>query len=62
MNYSIFRSRTFWMLAIMFVTNGYAAISGQVPGPVDVIVNLVLSTMATYFHVTPSQNYIAPTV
>lgn len=62
MNFSIFKSRTFWTLALMFVINGHAAISGQVPSGVDVIVNFVLSSAAAYFHISPSQNYPAPTV
>ena len=36
---------------LAFVVNGYAAISGQVPAGVDMIVNLVLSSLASYFHV-----------
>lgn len=62
MNYNILKSRTFWTLIVMFVVNGYAAISGQVPAGADVIINLVLTTLSTYFHVTPSQTYPAPTV
>lgn len=51
MNYSLFRSRTFWTLVLMFVVNGYAAISGHIPGNYDMIVNLVLTSLASYFHV-----------
>ncbi len=50
-------SRTFWTLVLMFVINGYAAIKGTVPGGVDVAINLMLSTLAAYFHVNPSQTY-----
>lgn len=60
MSFSIFKSKTFWTLALMFVMNGYAAVSGQIPAGVDVIVNLALSTAATYFHVNPSQAYNPP--
>ena len=51
MNYSLLRSKTFWTIVLAFVVNGYAAISGQVPAGVDMIVNLVLSSLASYFHV-----------
>lgn len=57
MNYNLLKSRTFWTLILMFAINGYAAISGQLPNGVDMIVNLVLTTAATYFHVNPSQPY-----
>lgn len=57
----LLQSRTFWSLVVLFVVNGYASISGQVPAGVDVIVNLVLTTLATYFHTNPSTTYNLPT-
>lgn len=50
MDYSLLKSRTFWTVVVMFVVNGYASISGQVPGNIDMIINLVLTTLASYFH------------
>lgn len=56
MNYSLFRSRTFWTLVFMFVVNGYAAVSGQVPGNIDLVINAVLSLLASYFHLQTGQS------
>lgn len=53
----LLKSRTFWTLVVMFVVNGYAAISKQVPANVDVIANVLLSMLASYFHTNPSQTY-----
>ena len=55
MNYSIFKSRTFWTLVFTFLYNGYAAISGQLPADVTVIVNAVVGILAGYFHVAGVQ-------
>jgi hypothetical protein len=41
--------------------NGYAAISGQVPASASVIINLLATILASYFHVNPSQSYTPPT-
>lgn len=42
-------------MVVLFLVNGYAAVSGQVPAGVDVIVNLVLTTLASYFHLSGVQ-------
>lgn len=49
-NYSLLRSRTFWLLAFMFVLNGWAAIAGQLHGPWVALVDFALTSMASYFH------------
>ena len=56
MNYNILKSRTFWLIVFAFLYNGYAAISGQLPGSVTVIVDLVFSALQTYFHVAGVSN------
>lgn len=53
----LLKSRTFWTLVVMFVVNGYAAVSKNVPANVDVIINLVLTSAGAYFHTNPSQQY-----
>lgn len=53
----LFYSRTFWTLVIMFVVNGYAAISHNVPANVDVVLNTLLTGLSAYFHLNPSQVY-----
>ncbi len=55
--YSIFLSKTFWTVVAMFVVGGGNAIVPVLPTAVQAIVMLVLSGMATYFHVNPSQPY-----
>lgn len=51
MNYDIFKSRTLWSLVFIFLYNGYAAISGQLPADVTVIINALVAVLASYFHV-----------
>ena len=51
MNYNILKSRTFWTMVLMFVVNGYASISGQVPAGTDMFINVVLTSLASYFHI-----------
>lgn len=51
MKYNFLKSRTFWTIVVMFCVNGYAAISGQIPSNVDMVVNFALSSLATYFHI-----------
>jgi hypothetical protein len=55
----IFKSRTFYTLAVMFIINGTGAIKGSIPAEYLQIVDLILSVLATYFHVNPSQDYKA---
>jgi hypothetical protein len=52
----LFKSRTFWLIVFAFVYNGYAAISGQLPGSVTVIVDAVLGTLQALFHLAGVNN------
>jgi len=61
MSYNIFKSKTFWTIAFMFVFNGFQAITGLLNPSVVVIGNGILSLIATIFHLqtglsTTSQN------
>jgi hypothetical protein len=49
-NYSILKSKTFWAIVFAFVFNGFAAISGQVPTGVTVVVDAILGALQTIFH------------
>ena len=51
LSYNLFSSRTFWVLVAVFLYNGYAAISGQLPPDVTVVVNLIFSVLGSYFHI-----------
>jgi hypothetical protein len=53
----ILKSRTVQTLVFMFVFNGFAAISGQLDPQVVTIVNALLTTVAGYFKLNPSQSY-----
>jgi hypothetical protein len=53
----ILKSRTIWTLVFMFVFNGFAAISGQLDPQVVTLINVLLTTLAGYFKLTPSQSY-----
>lgn len=48
--YHLIRSRTFWTLVFMFVTNGFMAISGELNPTLVVVVNTMFSVAASYFH------------
>lgn len=50
-SYSFWKSRTFWVIVFTFAYNGYAAISGQLPADVTVVVNAAVGLLATYFHI-----------
>lgn len=49
-NYVLWKSKTFWTMVIIFIINGYSAISGQVPSGYDFIINIILTALASYFH------------
>lgn len=53
----LMKSRTFWTIVFMFVFNGYQAVAGFFTPEVNVVVNGVLSLLATYFKISPSQRY-----
>lgn len=50
MNYNLFKSKTFWTLVVMFLVNGFAAISGQLSPDWVVVINAVLTGVASIFH------------
>ena len=57
MNYSIFKSRTFWTLVATIVVVDGNLLLPVLPSPVEGIAVVLLGFLATYFHVNPSQNY-----
>lgn len=48
--YSLLKSRTFWVLVFMFLTNGFAAVSGQLNPTLVVVANILFTSLAAYFH------------
>jgi hypothetical protein len=53
----VFKSRTFWTLVALFITNGISGIREQLNPAALTTIDAVLGLVATYFHVNPSQNY-----
>lgn len=53
----ILRSRTMWTLVFTFAFNGWNAINGAFDPQTTLVVNAVLSTLAGYFKLNPSQKY-----
>lgn len=56
MNYSIFRSKTFYTLVFIFLFNGFAAISTSLPADAVVSVNAILGIVASIFHLQTGQS------
>jgi len=50
-----FKSRTVWMVVILFLIGGFEAITNFIPGSILTIVMAVLSALAIYFRVNPKQ-------
>ena len=53
----ILKSRTFWTIVVLFLVSGVTAIKAFIPTSLQPVVDLVLSALAVYFHVNPSQDY-----
>lgn len=60
MDYSVFKSRTFWTVVAMFIVGGGNALIPVIPAQYDAVLMLILSGLATYFKLNPSQNYGGP--
>lgn len=50
-------SRTIWTVVAMFIIGGVNNVASFIPSGDMVYVNLILSGLAMYFHVNPSQDY-----
>ena len=59
-SFSIFASRTFRTLVIMFIIGGGQAIDPILPAIIQVPLLAFLTFLATYFHINPSQTDNAP--
>ena len=51
------KSRTFWTLVMMFIINGISGIRESINPTALTLIDTVLTVVATYLHVNPSQNY-----
>jgi hypothetical protein len=50
MNYSLLRSKTFWTIVLMFIMNGFQAISSDLNPSFVLIANALLTAISSYFH------------
>ncbi|MEK9207431.1 MAG: hypothetical protein AAB922_03050 [Patescibacteria group bacterium] len=53
----LLKSRTFWTLVFMLVFNVFAAVEGNLNPMFVSIVDAILTTLAAYFKLNPSQKY-----
>ncbi len=53
----ILQSRTTWTIVVLFIVNGIGAVHSFIPGALTPIVDGLLSILAIYFHINPSQQY-----
>ncbi len=60
MNYSILKSRTVWTVVVMFIVGGTNAVASFIPAGWETPIMGVLTILAGYFHVNPSQTYNSP--
>ena len=54
---NLLTSRTFWTLVVMFLVNGTKGLTGFISPEVSVALNAVLTVLAMYFKLNPSQSY-----
>lgn len=57
MDWSLWKSRTFWTLILTFVFNAANSTAALLPPQYQMVVNGILASLAAYFHVNPSQQY-----
>lgn len=53
----MFFSRTFWTLVLMFAFGGLQALEGIVTPDLYILIQGLLTALATYFKLNPSQKY-----
>jgi len=53
----LLKSRTIWVLAFAFITNGFIAIQGDIDPTLVMVINAVFSMIAGYLKLNPSQSY-----
>jgi hypothetical protein len=56
MNYSIFRSRTFYTLAFTFAYNVWQLLMPSIPTEYSAVIDFALMTIASYYHVDGVKN------
>ena len=53
------KSRTFWTLVALFIINGITGIREQISPQMLTTIDAILTVLAVYFKLNPSQNYHA---
>lgn len=54
------QSRTFWTIVVMFLVGGINGVSNLIPSGLETPIMGILALLATYFKVSPSQDYNPP--
>ena len=54
---TIIKSRTTWTIVLIFILGGFQAVSDLMPTNLFVLINGLLSAIAVYFKLNPSQKY-----
>ena len=57
LNLNVLKSRTVWVIIVMFFINGVAGIRAQIPAEWLPFIDGVLSMAAIYFRVAPAQSF-----
>ena len=55
-SYSLLRSKTFWTIVVMAVVGAGNALVPVIPADYQALVLLVLSALASYFHLSTGQS------
>ena len=56
MNYSLFRSRTFYTIIVMFLVGGFQGIAPVMPSGLETVIMGALGLIAAYFHLKTAQS------
>jgi len=55
---SIFKSKTVWMVVLMFLTSGIDGIREYIPVAFQPLLTALLGLLAVYFRVNPTQKFL----
>lgn len=56
-NMKLIRSRTVWVIVLMFLVGGTSAVEGYIPAGYLTLIQGILGVLAIYFRLNPSQSY-----
>ena len=56
MNYSLFRSRTFWTLVVLVIYDVIQVYGNIFPAEIATLINLILGSLVSYYHLQTGQS------